>query len=141
MISIVGVLAVAAAPRFLSVSDLAASRAHRQAIADLRHARQLASASGCPVQVDFDAAGYRLTHRSGCRSGPFDRDIVDPVSNRAPFDVRLDAGVTITSDVDPLVFDSIGRATTVAGATTNARLEVAGRAIEAVGETGLVRAP
>lgn len=141
MISIVGILAVSAAPRFLSVSDLSGVRAHRQALGDLRYARQLASASGCPVQVDLDATGYRLTMQAACRSGAFTLDVVDPVSNATPFDVRLPSGAALTTTVDPIVFDVIGRATTSVGVVTDVDVEVAARAIEIVGETGLVRAP
>ncbi|HEB89412.1 MAG TPA: hypothetical protein ENI85_07565 [Deltaproteobacteria bacterium] len=141
LISIVGILGAVAAPRFLSMSEMNAARSHRQALADLRFAQRLATHSGCPIQIDFDVDRYRLTSRVDCRSGAFTQPLVDPVSNTPPFLVQLPEGVSITSSVDPLVFDPLGRTTTSAGTVTNATISIGGRSIEAIGETGLVRVP
>lgn len=141
MIVILGIVAVSAAPRFLSLSDLDAQRAHQQARDDLRYARQLASGSGCPIQVDFSDGGYVIAQRTACRTGAFTRAVVDPATNAAPFAVALPAGIALTSTVDPLVFDAQGRATNAVGITTDAEIRVGGLALEAVGETGLVRVP
>lgn len=116
-------------------------RAHRQALSDLRYAHQLSTASGCPVQVDFTSTSYTLTQRSGCRSGSFSQAVIDPTTNQSPYLVTAPSGVTITSTVDPLVFDTLGRTTTTAGIVATATISVGGRALEAIGETGLVRAP
>ena len=141
LISIIGILGVAAAPRFLSMSDMAASRAHRQALSDLRYAHQLSSASGCPVQIDFDSSGYTLTQRMSCRSGTFTLPVIDPTANSAPFTIATPAGLAIASTVDPLVFDSLGRATQSDGTVTTATIDIGPRQLEVVGETGLVRVP
>ena len=141
LISIIGILGAIAAPRFLAMSELNAARAHRQTLADLRFAQRLSTHSGCPVQVDFEPEGYRLTMRVGCRDGAFTRQLVDPVSNATPFLVNLPSGITITSSIDPLIFDPLGRTTTEAGAITSASITVGGREIESIGETGLVRVP
>jgi len=141
LISIIGIVGVSAAPRFLSISDMDGVRAHRQALNDLRYAHQLSTASGCPVQVDFTTTNYTLTQRSGCRSGSFTQAVIDPTTNQSPYLVTAPSGVTITSTVDPLVFDTLGRTTTTAGVVVTATLSVGGRALEAIGETGLVRAP
>lgn len=141
LIAILGILGGVAAPRFLSLRQLEAARAHRQALADLRHAQRQAAGSGCPVQVDFEATGYRLRERSGCRTGAFDRELVDPVTQRAPYAVALPEGVSLSSTVDPLVFDALGRLTRADGTPTNLTLQLGDLALEGIAETGLVRVP
>jgi MSHA pilin protein MshC len=141
LISIVGIMGAVAAPRFLAMSEMDATHAHREALGDLRFAQRLAANSGCPVQVDFDSGGYVLTRRTGCRSGSFTQALVDPTSNQAPFAVTLPAGVTVSSTVDPLVFDALGRASTTAGVVSDATITVGTQSLQAIGETGLVRVP
>lgn len=141
MIAILGILGSVAAPRFLALRDLEAARAHRQALGDLRHAQRLAADSGCPVQVDFDPTGYRLRQRSGCRTGSFDLEVVDPVTQQSPHVVVLPEGVTLTSSVDPIVFDALGRLTKSDGTTTDVTIQLGSRTLAGVGETGLVRVP
>ncbi len=141
LISVIGILAAVSAPRFLAIGDMDAIRAHRQALADLRFAQRRAATSGCPVQVDFDADGYELRQRTGCRAGPFTRAIVDPALRTSSFVVELPVGVTLTSTVDPLVFDSLGRATNASGGVMDVAITLGARSLEAVGETGLVRVP
>ena len=141
LIAILGILGAVAAPRFLSLRELDAVRAHRLALADLRYAQRQAAGSGCPVQVDFETTGYHLRQRSGCRSGNFDLELVDPVSQRAPLAVVLPAGVSIASSVDPIVFDALGRLTRSDGTPTNVAIQMGSLALEGFGETGLVRVP
>jgi len=141
LIVILGIVAVSVAPRFVSVTDMDGSRAHTQARDDLRYARQLAATSGCPIQVDFTATGYVLTQRNACRSGAFSRAVVDPVTNAGTFAITVPSGVAVSSSVDPLVFDALGRATNASGTPTTANIRIAGRPLEAVGETGLIRVP
>ena len=140
VIVIIGIIAVTAAPRMLSMSDLAAAQAHRKALADLRFARRLGASSGCPVRVDFSASGYTLDQRASCRTGAFGAPIADPETNRSPFVATMPSGVAITSDLDPMIFDELGRVTNDAGTVFDATVSVGGRTISAVGETGLVRA-
>lgn len=141
LISILGILGAVAAPRFLSLRQLEEARAHRQALSDLRHAQRRAAGSGCPVQVDFDASGYRLKQRSSCRTGAYDLELVDPVVQRSPYAVALPEGVTLTSSVDPIVLDALGRITRSDGTTTSVTIRVGGLALEGIGETGLFRVP
>lgn len=141
VISAVGILAAVAAPRFLAMSEFGVSRAHRQTLSDLRFAQRRSASSGCPVQVDFTGNGYTLSQRTGCRTGAFGQALVDPVTNLAPYAVGLGSGIAITSTLDPMVFDSLGRVTTSLGVVTDVSIDVGGRAIQAVGETGFVRVP
>jgi len=141
LISIIGIIGAVAAPRFLALSEMESARAHRQALSDLRFAQQLSSSSGCPVQVDFSVGSYTLTKRTNCRSGAFTLAVIDPVSNMPPFVIVLPSGIAITSTVDPLVFDALGRTTNTAGVVSNASITIGTRALQAIGETGLVRVP
>lgn len=141
LIALLGILGAVAAPRFLDMNEFRSPQAHRQALSDLRFAQRLATGTGCPVQVDFEATSYTFRQQSACRSGAFDQDLLDPLTNRAPFTIVLPDGVGATSSVDPLVFDALGRATTAAGVVTDVTLEVGGLPLETIGETGLVRVP
>ncbi len=97
--------------------------------------------SGCPVQVDFGVADYTLTKRIGCRTGTFTLPVVDPIANTSPYTVTLPSGVLVSSSIDPLVFDALGRTTTTGGAVVDATITIGGRTLESVGQTGLVRVP
>lgn len=141
LIAILGILGGVAAPRFLSLRELDGARAHRQALADLRHAQRRAAGSGCPVEVDFEAGGYRLRQRSGCRTGAFELELVDPVVQKSPYAVALPEGVSLSSSVDPIVLDALGRITRSDGTTTSVTVRIGGLALEGVGETGLFRVP
>jgi type II secretory pathway pseudopilin PulG len=141
LIAILGILGGVAAPRFLSLRELEGARAHRQAIADLRYAQRQAAGSGCPIEVDFDASGYHLRQRSACRTGSFDRELLDPVSNLTPYAVALPEGVALTSSVDPIVLDALGRITRSDGTTTSVTIQIGALSLEGIGETGLFRAP
>jgi type II secretory pathway pseudopilin PulG len=141
LIAILGILGAVAAPRFLSMRELETARARRQALADLRHAQRQAAGSGCPVEVDFEPTGYRLRQRSDCRTGDFDRELVDPITQQQPFAVVLPENVALASDVDPIVFDTLGRLTTAEGVTTDLQVSIGTLVLEGVGETGLVRVP
>ena len=141
LLSIIGVLGASAAPRFLSVSDMDETRAHRQALSDLRYAQYLSMASGCPIQVDFEPDRYTLTQRTSCRTGAFTLQVIDPSMNSVPFSIALPPGLNLSSTVDPIVFDTLGRTTTSTGVVTTANITIGTRALEAIGETGLVRVP
>lgn len=141
LLSVIGILGAAAAPRFLSISGMNASRAHRQALSDFRYAQHLSMASGCPTQIDFSPNGYVLTQRSSCRTGAFTQSVVDPSINIAPFVVSLPSNLSVSNSVDPMIFDSLGRTTTSAGVVTNASITIGPHTLEVIGETGLVRVP
>lgn len=138
---IMGIVAASAAPRFLDLGAVAESRALFAARDDLRHAQRLARASGCPVQVDFQATGYVIRQRSACRSGAFLLDVVDPTTLRTPFAITTPPGVAVASTVDPVIFDEIGRVTNLLGSEVDVALSIGSGRIEAVGVTGLVRVP
>jgi MSHA pilin protein MshC len=141
LISVMGILAAVTAPRFLVMSEMESVQAHREALAHLRYAQRLASASGCPVEVDFDASGYVLRRRTGCRSGAFTQPVIDPSTQRSAFAITLPSGLALSSSVDPLRFDALGRATTASNVVRDATIEIGPHRLEAIGETGLVRVP
>lgn len=141
LIVIVGIVGSIAAPRFLDMAQMDAAQAQRQVLGDLRFAQRLATASGCPVQIDFEATGYHLTQRTNCRTGAYTREVQHPESRLPPFRVTLPATLPLSSTVDPLIFDSLGRTTSIAGTTTDAQIDIGGRQLESIGETGLVRVP
>lgn len=141
LISILGILGAVAAPRFLSLRELEAARAHRQALSDLRYAQHQAAGSGCPIEVDFEAVGYRLRQRESCRTGAFERELVDPATRVSPFVVVLPEGVSLSASADPIVFDTLGRLTRSDGRVTDLVVQIGDRSLEGVGETGFIHAP
>ena len=141
LIVILGIMSAIAAPRFLDMAQMSAAQAHRKALGDLRFAQRLATTSGCPVQVDFEANGYHLTQRTACRTGTFSQEVPDPESLRTPFRATFPVALVISSSLDPIVFDALGRTTSSAGTPTRTVISVGARQIESIGETGLVRVP
>jgi MSHA pilin protein MshC len=74
---IVGILAAVAAPRFSTSQGFVARGYADEVTSSLRHARRIAIASGCIVQVTIDAAGYSGWQRANCNAaGPWDQAVV-----------------------------------------------------------------
>jgi len=136
---ILGALATMAAPRFFEQSGFDERLFRDDALAALRYAQKLAVATGCQVQVSVASDAYTLVQRSACDSGSFDRAVAHPGTGAASYTNQAPSGVSFSSDVSPIVFDALGRARTSGGAVTDVSLGVGARAIEIVGETGLVR--
>ncbi len=141
LISIIGILSVTAGPRFLDVSATDARIYHRETIAALRYARKLAVSSHCPVEFDFTGSGFALFQRASCGSGAYSQPVFDPARGTAGYTGVTPDGITVTSSVDPLYFDTLGRVVNGSDAVTDANISVGGIAIAALGESGFVRAP
>jgi MSHA pilin protein MshC len=139
-LAIVAFLAAVAAPRFLSMSEMNADLYRSEVLAALRYAQRLAVASGCGVQVQLTASSYTLTQQTGCAGAVWSQAVVDPSTNAAAYARTAPGGVTLSSTVNPLRFDALGRATNAAGAVSNATVAVSGRTISIVGESGYAQA-
>lgn len=114
----------------------------------LRYAQKLAVATACDTGVDFTTTGYVVYRRASCTSGNLDQVVTHPgkdpnsgVQNYNYQNTNLPSGLVVSSTVDPVVFDSLGRARTSAGVTSNATVTVGTRTITVIGETGLVYNP
>lgn len=143
---ILGVLAVAALPRFTGVRVFAERGFFEEALAAVRYARKLAVASGCNIEVRVDAAARTLrVGRYGAAGDCTDRS-VPAVPVRWPGEDRamvLNAPDAVVFSADrAFYFDAIGRPRDVGGAliTDPAQLafDIGPRRLQVVPETGLV---
>ena len=141
LISLIGILSVTAAPRLLDASTTDTLIFRSETLSALRYARKLAVASHCPVQVDFSASGYTLLQRAGCSSGGFSQPVFDPATGVSGYAGSAPSGVTVTSSLDPLYFDPLGRVVNASSVATDAAVGVGSLGITLVGETGFIYVP
>lgn len=141
LISIIGIVGATAAPRFLDSTSKDARFHHRETLAALRYARKLAVASHCPVQFDFTSGGYVLLQRASCDSGAYTQAVFDPASGAAGYTGTTPAGVSVSSSLDPIYFDRLGRVVDGSDAPTDVNVTIGGIAISALGESGYIHVP
>lgn len=139
MIAIIGVLAAVAGPRFISIGAMKADLFQSEVLAALRYAQRLAVATGCGVQVQLTGSSYTLTQQTGCAGTSWTQSVVDPSTNGTSYVRSAPTGVALSSTVNPLRFDPLGRATNTAGAVSSATVAVGARTISVVGESGYVQ--
>jgi MSHA pilin protein MshC len=140
VIVIMGVLAAVAAPRFFDDRTFLERGYYEELAAALKYSHKLAVASGCPVQVQVNAAGYQARQQAplGGRCNPADATWSTGValadgqvlSGTSPIGVAAAPAVTF-------VFDALGR-TNLAG---NQIISVGPFAMTVGAESGYVEAP
>lgn len=141
IIAIIGILGAAAAPRFLGQNEAESRFFQQDVLSALHYARKLAVASRCTVQVDFSSGGYELMQRSACSSGSFTQPVYDPATGESGFNQSTPSGVTLSSTLDPLFFDPLGRVVDSLDVPTDATISVGSLTIDARGESGFVNVP
>lgn len=144
VITIIGVLAVVVGPRFAS-SDVYEERTfYDDVLKAIQYAQAKSAGSGCITQMDFSGSGYSLTIDTDCNSGNgfSGVDVMNPADFETGFTERAAApsGMSYSSTVDPLLFDSRGRAmnSSLNVLSTAAVITVGGRVITVEGATGYV---
>ena len=138
---ILGILSALAAPRFFSRSGFQESFFFQDSLAALRYAQKLAVASGCQVQVTISASDYVLVQRASCQTGAFDQPVANPGTGEAAYTNQAPSGTPLASSVNPIIFDSLGRALDASLSVADATVTVGSQSIEVVGETGFVFDP
>lgn len=110
VIVVLGVVSALALPRLVDRAGLQ-SRGFLDAVRTaVQHARALAVASGCEVQVQIAGNALRLDQRIGCVApGAFNVPVPDPVEAGANYVVSAPNGMTLTSVPATFVFDSLGQ--------------------------------
>ncbi len=141
LISIIGILSVTAAPRFLDATSKDTRFHHRETLGALRYARKLAVASHCPVQFDFTSSGYVLLQRASCDSGAWSQAVFDPASGASGYTGDRPSGVTVSSTLDPVYFDELGRVVNAGDVPTDVTVSIGGLSISALGESGYIHVP
>lgn len=124
VIVVLGIVSAMALPRLTDRSAFQARGFEDEVLAALRHARALAVASGCPVQVSIAGNGYTLNQQTGCTGGGFTQEVPDPATQSPIYGGTAPAGITLSGPAN-FVFSDQG-AVTVAGVPANAVLNVAG---------------
>lgn len=144
LVAVIGVLAilgVVAAPRFFEGgAETRRDLFRSELLAGLRYAQKLAVATGCPTQVGIAASSYAITQLAGCAGSSYTLAVVDPSTGEAGYLRPAPAGVALSSTINPIRFDALGRALDSAGAVSDATVSVGTRTLSVVGETGLATA-
>ncbi len=110
---ITGLLAATVVPRVFDRTSVDAQGFFQESLAAVRYANKLAIASGCDVQVNFNAGGFALNRRaagcdsSDCGGGCAFGVPVDHPSRPGPFVGNAPPGVPVSNAT--LYFDRIGR--------------------------------
>jgi MSHA pilin protein MshC len=106
LLVVVGILGIAAAfavPRFFDDRTFLQRNYYEELVAGLKYAQRLAVASGCPVRVVIDAAGY-TARQHVCAADdslwPAAQERADGLllKGAAPMGVSVSPGVTLTFD-------------------------------------------
>lgn len=141
IIAIIGILAVYVSSRFFSSGSFQGRRFFDQVESAVRYARQVAIASGCPVQVTLTSGGYTLLQQTAsgntCNTAAgYTVSVINPGSGQA-FTDTAPSGVTI-SPAATLVFGTTGAVTGI-GATQ--QFTVGSHTFTLVAATGYVSEP
>jgi MSHA pilin protein MshC len=141
VLAVLAIVAAVAAPRFFSRTGFQERFYFEEVRSALGHARALAIASGCEVEVALASTGFTLRQRASCTTGAFSQAVANPATGATPYSAAPPAGVALSSTLDPVIFDALGRARSSGGVVTNVTVTVGTRQLGAIGETGLVYAP
>lgn len=141
VLAVLAILAAVAIPRFFSRTGFMERFYFEDVRSALGHARALAIASGCEVEVQLGATGYQLRQRASCTTGAFTQAVANPATGATPYSAPPPTGISLSSTLNPVIFDALGRARSSGGVVSNVTVTVGTRTLAAVGETGLVYAP
>ena len=121
VITILGILAAFAVPRFFDAQVFEERGFYEEVVAALRYGQKIAVGSGCPVQVSIDASGYALAQQTvlANRCDPGDVSYAVPVllpdgqaaAGTTPAGVTL--GPVVTYEFDGLGQTDLGADLTV----------------------------
>jgi len=140
VIVVLGIVSAMALPRLTDRSAFQARGFEDEVFAALRHARALAVASGCAVQVSIAGNGYTLNQQTACDAGGFTLAVPDPATQAPIYAGAAPAGITLNGPLS-FVFTRLGEAT-IAGIPTDVTLNLGGnanRTITVFGSTGFAQ--
>lgn len=135
---LLGIIAAVAIPRFSDQRVFQERGFYDEALSAARYAQKFAVATGCSVQFSVAAGAYVLNQlATDCTTGAFTRGVVHPGTRAASFTGTTPTGIAFTIDVNPVVFDALGK--TSDGTTRT--VTVGAKTFQIVGATGFVQAP
>jgi MSHA pilin protein MshC len=140
VIVMLGIVAAFAVPRFFDDRTFLERGYYEELAAGLKYAQKLAIASGCPVRVVVDAAGYTARQQAAQGGTCNMADATWPtavalgdgeaLAGSAPFGVTVSPAVTLT-------FDALGRTSLSADQSIN----VGPFALTVRADSGFIQAP
>lgn len=140
VIVILGIVAAFAVPRFFDDRTFLERGFYEELVAGLKYAQKLAVATGCPVRVVVDAAGYTARQQAAQGGSCNPADATWPMAvaladgqvlaGSAPFGVTVSPAVTLT-------FDALGRTSLGADQSIN----VGPFALTVRADSGFIQAP
>jgi MSHA pilin protein MshC len=140
VIVILGIVAAVAAPRFFDDRTFLERGFYEELVAGLKYAQKLAVATGCPVRVVIDAAGYTARQQAAqggtCNTADSTWPTAvaladgDVLAGSTPFGVTVSPPVTLT-------FDALGRTSLSADQSIN----VGPFALTVRADSGFIQAP
>ncbi len=140
VITLIGILAAVAGPRFFDRSAFDARGYRDELGAAMRYGQKVAMATGCPVRVTVDASGYALGQQSALAGhcDPGDAAYATPVllAGGEVMTGTRPADVTVVPNLD---FVYLATGDTTLGA--NQTLNVGGRMLSVDASSGLVSTP
>ena len=138
VISILAIIVGVGAPRFIGSLEFRERFYADEVRTALGYGQSLAVASGCEVEVTLTGAGYSLKQRSACTSGAFTQDVLHPTTGATGYSKAPPAGVALSSDVTPAIFDPLGRIRNSGGSVVDITVSIGSRSLSGIGETGFV---
>ena len=146
VIIIVGIMSVAALPRFFSLATYHQAVYYQEILSALRYARKLAIATDSHIQVTVTANSITLQRRiegSSCNTGTTFQTVIDPASQAGSYLRSAPGNVALTfSSQWPLYFDGLGQAnqaSTCTVITSGTVSIVGGNTVTVIGATGFVQ--
>jgi MSHA pilin protein MshC len=140
VIVIAGIVAAFAAPRFFDDRTFLERGYYEELTAVLKYSQKLALASGCPVRVEIDDAGYAARQQAAAGGtcdtddSSFRTDVAladgDVLAGSMPMGVALSQAATLT-------FDALGR--TDLG--TDLSINIGPFELKVLADSGFVQAP
>jgi MSHA pilin protein MshC len=140
---LIGTVLAVGAPRFFAARGFDESFFRNDTLGALRYAQKLAVATGCQVQVTINGSGYTLKGQDGdpCSGSSFNQNVAHPGTGVAGYSNAPPGGISVSSDVSPIVFDALGRALNSGGSVSDVTVDVGSLQVLVVGETGFAYVP
>ncbi|MBN2427489.1 MAG: prepilin-type N-terminal cleavage/methylation domain-containing protein [Deltaproteobacteria bacterium] len=137
---LLGILSVVAMPKFFDTGSLQKKGYCNEVASALRYGQKLALAEGCEIRVRTSGAGVDLYRRQSCDgSSAFNLPVTHP-GKGGNYSETPPAGISLSNST--LIFDAMGRARNVFGATTDFTITVGGDlSLNVIGETGFIKTP
>ena len=136
---IIALIAAVSGPVFFNINTFREGGFYDETVSALRYAQKYAVASHCTVRVQTTATGftlYRPAAVGNCNTpGTYTTPLTDPSGNATTFTRTAPSGVTLTAA--DFTFNSGGTASVSPSLTIN----VGGRQLTVIGETGFVQTP